>query len=148
MKIAVGNDHLGCEHKSGIIDGLEKAGCEVIDMGCNNPGAMVDYTVYAKAVAQAVSSGQVDRGVLVCGSGHGCCIAANKYPGVRAVNCPNITSAHYSRLHTDANVLCIGAWFVGTPDATVMAYTWFDLEFEGGRHQERVDRLEYSNEIN
>jgi len=141
LRIVIGSDHLGWIHKEEIKNSLIDLGFEVEDFGCSNSIDMVNYNTYAEAVAGAVSSGKADRGILICGSGHGMAMVANRYPGVRAANCHNIASAQLSRNHTDANVLCLGAEFVAIPDALVVAAYWCQFAFEGGRHAGRLERI-------
>ena len=108
MKIAIGNDHRGVGVKQRLLDMLKSLGHTLHDLGASN-AASADYPDYAIPVAEAVASGQDDRGLLICATGHGMCIAANKVHGVRAVNCRDVVDAEMSRLHNDANVLCLSA---------------------------------------
>jgi len=141
MKVSLGCDHEGWYHKERIKESLIELGFEVDDVGCHSEGIKVDYNKYAEKVSEAVSANRADRGILLCGSGHGMTMIANRYPGVRAANCTTLGSAQMSRNHTDANVLCMGAWFVPEPDAISIACYWVAFEFEGGRHQVRVDKI-------
>lgn len=139
MKIGFGCDHGGINLKNKLIE-IFKNEYEVEDFGTYTSES-VDYPVYAKKVAEAVVSGKVDRGIICCGSGIGVSIAANKVKGVRAVVCTDTTSARYSRMHNNANVLCLGERILGTLAAEDICKIWLTTEFEGGRHQRRVDML-------
>lgn len=140
MKIALGNDHRGVSVKHRVIALLKELGHEVLDMGVNSP-ASVDYPDYAVAVGEAVARGQADRGILICGTGHGMCIAANKVAGIRAVNCRDIIDAELSRRHNNANVLCLSADLVGEEMAEKIIGVWLTTEFEGGRHARRTEKI-------
>lgn len=139
MKIGFGCDHGGINLKNKLIE-IFKDEYETEDFGTYTSDS-VDYPVYAKKVAEAVVSGKVDRGIICCGSGIGVSIAANKVKGIRAVVCTDTTSARYSRMHNDANVLCLGERILGTLAAEDICRIWLNTEFEGGRHQRRVDML-------
>ncbi len=139
LKIGFGSDHGGINLKNKLIEVL-KDDYEVEDFGTYTTES-VDYPVYAKKVADAVVEGKVDRGIICCGSGIGVSIAANKVKGVRAVVCTDTTSARYSRLHNDANVLCLGERIIGVLLAEDVCKVWLETDFEGGRHQRRVDML-------
>jgi ribose 5-phosphate isomerase B len=139
-KIAIGSDHAGFESKEKAKTGLSELGVEVIDKGTNSLES-VDYPDFGAAVARAVASGEVDLGVLICGSGIGISIAANKVAGARAALCWNEETARLARQHNDANVLCFGGRFV-TPDlAARMVRVFLETDFAGGRHAERVAKL-------
>jgi len=140
MKIAVGNDHRGVSVKQRLVGLLNDLGHEVDDRGANG-AASVDYPDYAIAVAEAVHAGTVDRGILVCGTGHGMCIAANKVAGVRAANCRDVIDAELSRRHNDANVMCLSADLIGEEQIEKMVKTWLTTDFEGGRHARRTDKI-------
>src|SRR6478609_8733657 len=112
MKVAVGNDHRGLPVKQRVVTLLAELKHEVVDLGANSP-AGVDFPDYAIPVAEAVSAGKVDRGILICATGHGMCIAANKVRGIRAANCRDLIDAELSRLHNDANVMCLSADLLG-----------------------------------
>jgi ribose 5-phosphate isomerase B len=140
MKIALGADHAGAEAKDRLVRLLSEAGHEVEDCGADGTSS-VDYPDFAVAVARRVADGDVERGILVCGTGIGMSIAANKVAGVRAAKCNDPSEAQLSRAHNDANVLCLGARVL---DATVLAevaQTFIDSPFEGGRHARRVDKM-------
>jgi ribose 5-phosphate isomerase B len=139
-KIAVGSDHAGYEAKEQARRVLEESGAEVCDKGTHGAGS-VDYPDFGAAVGRAVASGEVEQGVLICGSGIGISIAANKIGGVRAAVCWNEETARLARQHNDANVLCIGARFVGPELAARMIRVFVETEFEGGRHRQRVDKI-------
>jgi ribose 5-phosphate isomerase B len=140
MKIAVGNDHRGLGVKMRLVGLLTELGHEVTDLGANSP-ASSDYPDYAIVVAEAVSSGKADRGILICGTGHGMCIAANKVAGIRAVNCRDVIDAELSRRHNDANVMCLSADLIGEEQTEKMVRTWLATDFEGGRHARRTEKI-------
>lgn len=139
MKIGFGCDHGGINLKNKLIE-IFKDEYDVEDYGTYTADS-VDYPVYAKKVADAVVNGEVDKGIICCGSGIGVSIAANKVKGIRAVVCSDTTSARYSRMHNDANVLCMGERIIGVLTAEDICRIWLTTEFEGGRHQRRVDML-------
>ena len=139
-KIAIGSDHAGFEGKERARQFLAARGFEVVDKGTGGAES-VDYPDYGAAVGRAVAAGEADCGVVMCGSGIGISIAANKVPGVRAALCWNEETAQLARRHNDANVLCIGARFVEPELAARMIQTFVETEFDGGRHQQRVDKL-------
>jgi ribose 5-phosphate isomerase B len=140
MKIAVGSDHRGFEAKRRVVAHLQQLGHEAIDFGPSGRDS-VDYPDYAFLVAQAVGSGQADRGILLCGTGIGMCIAANKVPGVRAAPCHDSITAEMSRRHNDANVLCLSADLLGEELIERMLRIWLETPFEGGRHARRVEKI-------
>ena len=140
MKIAVGNDHRGVTVKQRLVGLLKELGHEVIDLGATS-AASVDYPDYAIPVAEDVRTGKVDRGILVCGTGHGMCIAANKVAGVRAANCRDVIDAELSRRHNDANVMCLSADLIGEEQIEKMVKTWLTTDFEGGRHARRTEKI-------
>ena len=139
MKIGFGCDHGGINLKNKLIE-IFKDEYEVEDYGTYTADS-VDYPVYAKKVAVAVRENEGSLGILICGSGIGVSIAANKVKGIRAVVCSDTTSARYSRMHNDANVLCMGERIIGVLTAEDICRIWLTTEFEGGRHQRRVDML-------
>ena len=142
MKIALGADHAGFELKEKIKEYLLKKGeIEVIDKGTNSKES-VDYPKYGHAVANAVVSKEVDFGILVCTTGVGISIAANKIKGVRAALCTDTTTAKLTREHNDANILALGSGIVGQFVALDIVDTFLSTSFEGGRHQKRVDQIE------
>jgi ribose 5-phosphate isomerase B len=139
-KIAVGSDHAGFEAKERAKQALASLGAEIVDEGTNSSES-VDYPDFGAAVGRAVARGEVERGVLICGSGIGISIAANKIAGVRAAVCWNEETAKLARQHNDANVLCIGARFIEADLAARMIRIFMETNFDGGRHQQRVDKL-------
>lgn len=139
-RIAIGSDHAGFEAKEQAKREIEHLGLEVEDKGTNSLQS-VDYPDFGAAVGRAVAAGEVDRGVVICGSGIGISIAANKVPGVRAALCWNEETAKLARQHNDANVLCIGARFIPADEAARMIRVFMETEFDGGRHAERVEKL-------
>jgi len=140
MKIAIGSDHRGFDAKKRIMALLEKLCHEVTDVGPFG-NESVDYPDFALEVANAVGAGQVDRGILICGTGIGMCIAANKVPKVRAAPCHDSITAEMSRRHNDANVLCLSADLLGDELIDRMIRIWLSTEFEGGRHARRVEKI-------
>lgn len=138
--LIIGADHAGYKLKKEIVDHLTAKGCQVVDVGTDN-GDSVDYPDYAAKVAGAVSEGEYSRGILICGSGIGMAIAANKFAGVRAAPCNDPECARLSRAHNDANVLTVGARSVSVAVAKNIIDTFLDTEFEAGRHQKRVDKI-------
>lgn len=141
MKIAIGADHAGFEEKEGLKKTLDEMGVAYEDMGTFSCDS-VDYPDYARKVGEAVANGEYDRGVLVCGSGTGMAIAANKVPGVRAAVAWNEDIAKLSRQHNDANVLSIPARFISQDETNKIVKAWFGADFEGGRHERRVEKIE------
>ena len=140
MKIAIGSDHGGFSVKEIAKPHLEKLGYEVIDFGTNTPDSC-HYPIYAEKVARAVAAGEVDRGILICGTGIGMSIAANKIPGIRAAAVSDCFTAKATRQHNDSNILCLGERTVGPGLALMLMETFLSTEFEGGRHQTRVDMI-------
>jgi len=140
MRVAIASDHTAMELRENIAVFVRGMGHEVVDLGTNDP-SRADYPVYGRAVGEAVASGKVDRGIAICGTGIGISIAANKVPGVRCVVCSEPYSAVLSRQHNDSNVLAFGARVVGDEMAKMITREWLVTEFEGGRHQRRVNQL-------
>ncbi|MBI4878232.1 MAG: ribose 5-phosphate isomerase B [Planctomycetes bacterium] len=140
MKIAVGADHAGAGLKDRLCAFLRELGHEALDLGTRG-GASVDYPDFAHAVAGAVAAGQAERGILVCGTGQGMAMAANRHQGVRAAVCRDLFDTGLARRHNDANVLCVGARVVGEGLAEEMTRVFLETGFEGGRHQRRVDKI-------
>lgn len=138
MKIAVGSDHRGLAMKAEIIRLLSEMGHQLQDFGAYDTQS-VDYPDIAQAVGQNVVSGKFERGILICGTGTGMSIAANKVKGIRAALCCDTFMAERARLHNDANVLCLGA--ERTSKASEIVHTFLDTNFEGGRHQQRLDKM-------
>ncbi len=141
MRIAAGADHAGWPLKEGLVRFLMDRGWDVEDFGTFSDES-VDYPDYAQKVARAVADGQVDRGLLLCGTGLGMCISANKVTGVRAVTVHDVISARLARQHNDANVITMGARLVTEEVAKEVLATWLDTEFAGGRHQRRVEKIQ------
>ena len=140
MRIAVGTDHRGFDIRGKVVELLKQLGHEVIDVGTSSPEA-VDYPDIAADVAYKVSRGEVERGILVCGTGLGMCIAANKVRGVRAAPCHDDLTAEMSRRHNDSNVLCLSADLLGERLIDRMIEIWLTTPFEGGRHARRVEKI-------
>ncbi len=140
MKIAIGSDHAGFGYKSGVKDHLGNAGHEVVDHGTFSD-ASCDYPDYAHAVALAVEKGEADFGILICGSANGVCMTANKHAGIRAALCWEKEIAVLARSHNNANVICLPARFVSMEAALEMADVFIATAFEGGRHQNRVNKI-------
>jgi len=141
MKVALGADHAGFQLKESLKELLDKKGLSYQDLGCDS-SAESDYPDFARAVALAVAHGEADRGIIICGTGIGSCIAANKIPGVRAALCHETFAAAASRQHNDANVLCLGARILGERLAHHIVNTWLDTPFSGGeRHLRRLEKI-------
>ena len=140
MRIAVGNDHAAYDLKLAIVAHLRERGHDVLDLG-HDGRDRVDYPVFGRRVGQAVVGGQAERGIVICGSGVGISIAANKVDGVRCVCCSEPYSAKLSRIHNDTNVLAFGSRVVGVGLAELIVDAWLEAEFEGGRHASRVQML-------
>ena len=140
MKIGIGNDHTALSMKGLISRYLQDLGYEVVNFGTDSSESF-DYPVVATRVAEAVVSGEVNRAILICGSGVGMSLAANKVTGIRAVVCSDPYSAKLSREHNDCNILCFGARVVGSELAKMIVEQWLTADFEGGRHQRRVDMI-------
>ena len=140
MKIAIGNDHSALELKAIIIKHLEDKGHEVIDFGTYT-NESCDYPIYGEKVAVAIKEKQADLGVLICGTGIGISLAANKVPGIRAAVCSEPYSAKMTRAHNNANIIAFGARVVGQDLAKMIVDAFVDTPFEGERHQRRVDML-------
>lgn len=141
MKIALGSDHAGFEVKQLVAEALAGDGHEIVDCGCFDTES-VDYPDYAQAVARNVAAGECERGVLVCGTGIGMAMAANRFAGVRAANVWDRYTAEMSREHNDANVLCLGARVLDERLAVELAEYWLTVPFDGGRHERRVRKIE------
>jgi len=140
MRIAVGGDHRGYAIGSKLVELLARLGHDVVDLGSHNADP-VDYPDVAAVVAEKVSRGEVDRGILICGTGLGMCIAANKFPGVRAAPCHDDLTAEMSRRHNDLNVLCLSADLLGERLIDRMVEIWLNTPFDGGRHARRVKKI-------
>jgi ribose 5-phosphate isomerase B len=140
MRIATGSDHAGLALKRSLITYLQELGHTVLDQGTDAVDSC-DYPDYAEKVARVVAGGDVDWGLLVCGTGVGMCMAANKVDGIRAAVVSDTFSARATRLHNDANVLCLGERVVGAGLAREILAAWLSAEYEGGRHQRRIDKI-------
>ena len=140
MKIAIASDHGGFALKQNVMMYLEAEGHEVSDLGCYSEES-VDYPQFGRTCAQAVARHQADRGIVICGSGIGISIAANKVKGIRCALCTSVEMAKLSRQHNDANMLAMGGRLTELPDALDIVRAWLTTEFEGGRHERRVGQL-------
>ncbi|MGD0900653.1 MAG: ribose 5-phosphate isomerase B [Thermoguttaceae bacterium] len=140
MRIAIGTDHRGYPIRARLLDLLQRLGHEVEDLGTYS-GEAVDYPDIAARVARKVSHSEVDRGILICGTGLGMSIAANKFPGVRAAPCHDDLTAEMSRRHNDSNVLCLSADLLGERLIDRMIELWLATPFEGGRHARRISKI-------
>ena len=140
MKIAIGCDHGGLEHKNAIVEQLKERGFEVVEFGIYEHKS-VDYPDIAEVVCKSITSGESDRGILVCGTGIGISIAANKIKGIRAAVCGDIYSAAMTKRHNNANVITLGGRVVGEDVGIEIVKAWLTNEFEGGRHQNRIDKI-------
>lgn len=143
MKIAIGNDHSAVDFKNQIVKFLEEKGHEVINFGTNE-SCSVDYPIYAKKVCEAINDKKADFGILICGTGIGVSIAANKVHGIRCALLYNEYSARLTKMHNNANVIAFGARVIGIEVALSCIEAYMEASFEGGRHQKRVDMLEGS----
>lgn len=139
-RVALGADHAGFAVKERVKEDLQKQGYEVIDFGTHAADS-VDYPDYARAVAGSVSQAECDRGVLVCGTGIGMAITANKFRGIRAATANDAYTARMAAEHTDANVLCVGARVVDADHAVAIVKEWLKTKFAAGRHQRRLDKI-------
>lgn len=140
MKIAIAADHGGFELKDSMVEYIKSLRNEVVDLGTNSADS-VDYPDYAKKVCEEIQQGNSDLGILICGTGIGMSLAANKFEGIRAACVSDVYSAKMSRNHNNANVLCIGARVIGDEVAKLIIKTFLENEFEAGRHQRRVDKI-------
>lgn len=140
MKIVLAADHGGFELKEIIKKSLLQAGRHIVDVGCNSSDS-VDYPDFADKAVSTMLRGDCRRGILVCGTGIGMSIAANRHRNIRAANCFDIQTAKLSREHNDANILCLGARVLDTDIALQMVNTWLNTEFSGGRHQKRIAKF-------
>ncbi len=141
MKVAIGSDHAGHQLRKHVRQWLEEFGATVVDKGPHETGS-VDYPDYAAPVVQAILEGDCERGVLICGSGIGMSIAANRFPGIRAALCREAVSAKFARAHNNANVLVLGERFTGTSLAHAILQAWWETPFEGDRHIRRLNKIE------
>lgn len=141
LRIAIGSDHGGYEYKEQIVSHLKEKGYECVDVGTYSTDSC-DYPVIARAVTTKITTGEADRGILICGTGIGMSIVANKVNGIRAALCGDTFSARASRAHNNSNVLCLGERVIGINLAMDIVDIWLESKFEGGRHQRRVDMME------
>ena len=140
MKIGIGNDHSAVEMKQEVVKYLQKLGYEVVNYGMDTTESC-HYPIYGEKVARAVVAGEVDLGILICGTGVGISLAANKVKGIRAVVCSEPYSAKLSRQHNNTNILAFGARVIGVEMAKMIIDEWLNAEFQGGRHQDRVNMI-------
>ena len=140
MKIVIGCDHAATELKEAVKKHITELGHEITDVGTYT-NESCHYPIYAHAACEKILSGECELGILVCGTGIGMSIAANKHDGIRAACCSDTFSARLTREHNDANVLCFGARVVGSEMAKMIVENWVDAEYQGGRHQTRVDMI-------
>jgi ribose 5-phosphate isomerase B len=139
--VAIASDHAGFDLKSILAETLRNRGLTVLDLGAGNATDSVDYPDFGRGAAEIVAGGKADLGVIVCGSGIGISIAANRVPGCRAALCHDVTTARLSRQHNDANVLALGARITGPGVAQDCLEAFLETPFEGGRHQRRIEKL-------
>jgi ribose 5-phosphate isomerase B len=147
MKIALGSDHAGYALKKGVLDYLEQKGVAFEDFGCG-PDERVDYVDYGEKAIQSVLSGECDRAILICGTGLGMAIVANKFKGIRATPCWDEYVAEVSRSHNDSNCLTLGGRILPLDEACHYVDIWLETEYEGGRHQNRLDKIAIIEEKN
>jgi ribose 5-phosphate isomerase B len=140
MKIAIGSDHAGFGLKEDLLEHLKGLNHDIVDCGTDTT-ASVDYPDFGEKVSRMVSSGEVERGILICGTGLGMSMVANKFPNVRAALCNDLFSAKMSRLHNDANVLVLGGRIIGKDLAAEIVRTWMSTAFEGDRHMRRLNKI-------
>ena len=140
MRIAVGSDHRGVDMRAKLVELLVRLGQEVVDVGSHGTDP-VDYPDIAALVGRKVAAGQADRGILICGSGLGMCIAANKIPGIRAAPCYDDVTAELSRRHNDLNVLCLSGDMLGDRLVDRLVEIWLNTPFDGGRHARRLQKI-------
>lgn len=138
--VAIASDHAGLDLRAELRETLSVLEISVLDLGTDTADS-VDYPDYAAKVVEAVKSGKADIGVLICGTGIGMSVAANRFPGIRAALCHDVTTARLARQHNNANILCLGARVAGIETARDCLVTFLEAEYEGGRHQRRVDKL-------
>jgi ribose 5-phosphate isomerase B len=143
MKISIGNDHAGPDYKKAIVAFLEKNGHQIFNHGTDTEDS-VDYPDFGHPVAKDVETGKADLGIVICGSGNGIAMTVNKHQGIRAALCWTKELAGLAKLHNDANIISIPARFTSIPQAVEMVDTFLNTEFEGGRHQNRVNKISCS----
>lgn len=139
--IAIGSDHAGFEMKTVVLNYLVEKGCTYKDFGTHDPDTSVDYPDFGRDVALAVKSGECDKGIVICGTGIGISIAANKIPGIRAALCTDTYMARMSREHNNANILALGGRVTGSGLAVEIVKVWLESEFKADRHKKRVDKI-------
>ena len=144
--IAIGSDHGGYELKEHIKKHLDEKGIEYKDFGCYDEKS-VDYPDIAESVCKSINDGESENGILICGTGIGISIAANKINGIRAAHCHDIYSAEMTKRHNNANVICMGGRVIGRELAFKIVDAWLGAEFEGGRHQTRIDKIHNLEEL-
>lgn len=140
MKIAIGNDHAGPEYKAAIVNLLKERGIDVVNYGTNEEDS-VDYPDFIHPVAESVAAGDSDLGIIICGSGNGAAMTANKHQEIRCALCWTKEIVALARSHNNANILSLPARFISLPQALEMVNTFLDTDFEGGRHQNRIDKI-------
>ena len=145
MRIVIASDHAGVDLKARLVELIGEAGHEARDLGPADESS-VDYPDFAHVVAEAVAAGEAERGILICGTGIGMSMTANRHPGVRAALCHDAFTAEMARRHNDANVLCMGARVIGGGVAEQVVRIFLETHFEGGRHQRRVELIEIERE--
>jgi ribose 5-phosphate isomerase B len=146
MKIAAGADHGGFALKQAVVRRLRSQGHEVVDVGTDSGDVSVDYPDFGHRVAALVASGDAERGILVCGTGLGICMSANRHAGVRAADCLTPYLAEMARRHNDANVLCMGGRLLSEDEGWAITEVFLSTAFEGGRHEHRIERIELGEE--
>ncbi len=144
MPICLGSDHAGFDLKEHVKEFLKTLGHEFIDVGCYSTDS-VDYPEFARKVALSVASGECEKGILVCGTGLGMSMAANRVPGIRAALCYGVLTARLSRQHNNSNLLCLGGRMIGPTMAEEIIKTWLTTEFEGGRHENRIKQIDMTD---
>ena len=140
MTFSIGNDHAGVDYKDAIVDFLQSLGHDIFNHGTDTPES-VDYPDFIHPVAQDVSEGKVDLGIIICGSGNGAAMTANKHQQIRAALCWNKEIVALAREHNNANILSLPARYISSPQALAMVETYINTPFEGGRHQGRLDKM-------
>jgi len=145
MKVAVASDHRGFQVKRRVVKHLQDRNHEVKDLGTDSEES-VDYPDFAEKLCREIEAGGAERGVLICGTGIGMCISANKYPGIRAAPAHDDVTAELSRSHNDANVLCLSADLLGGPLIDHILDIWMKTQFDGGRHQRRLEKIREAEE--
>ena len=140
LKIAIASDHRGLKIKNRLIQSLQASGYQLLDQGTDS-GQPVDYPDYARIVAEKISKGEAERGILICGTGIGMSIAANKFEGVRAASCYDEVMVEMSRRHNDVNILCLPGDLIGDRSVDDLVKMWLKTEFDGGRHLQRIEKI-------